>query len=517
MFDQSFSFPKELLTAVPVSTGRVAVIGAGIAGLVSAYELQRRGLKVVLYERANRPGGRIHTFRFWDGSYADVGAMRIPGNHHCVLHYVTEFGLRTRPFVNFNPDAYYYLRGRRARVRDAHALYPAFALRPDKQGSPMISLDQVLRAAWETISTKQQQMVLEGRWDDPALDQLMSISLWQFVRQKISEDAWDLLGHASGLVHYEHASLIEVLVDYFSLFHVAPLELVGGMDCLVRRFVDRLHPDTLQLSTRTDELRLTSRGVRVTGERFGLPISSDFDFVVCCVPLTALDQIAINPGLPYQQTRAIRSISYASSTKTLVHTKRRSWELEDGIFGGGSFTDLPIQQCWYPSDNARPDVSGSEGQAECRRLIADEPERSHDAGVLIGAYLWGSNARHLATLPKGDRDRLVLKSLEKLHPGILNDIDDIVHWNWDEQVGMGGGAFAYLAPGEHARYLTKIGNPHPADSPRIFFAGEHVSVAHAWIQGAAQSALCAVSQVLGCVGRQRDDAVAGGITLRQPK
>lgn len=137
MLDLNYSFPKEFLTAVPIFAERVAVVGAGIAGLVSAYELQRRGFKVALYERANRPGGRIHTFRFWDETYADVGAMRIPGNHHCVLHYVAEFSLQARPFVNFNPDAYYHLRGRRTRVRDARALYPAFALRPDKQGSPL--------------------------------------------------------------------------------------------------------------------------------------------------------------------------------------------------------------------------------------------------------------------------------------------------------------------------------------------------------------------------------------------
>ena len=66
---------------------------------------------------------------------------------------------------------------------------------------------------------------------------------------------------------------------------------------------------------------------------------------------------------------------------------------------------------------------------------------------------------------------------------------------------MGGGAFTHLAPGEHTRYLTVLGSPHPVGAPRIFFAGEHLSAAHAWCQGAAQSALGTVSLLLDEAGR----------------
>ncbi|MFF3001626.1 flavin monoamine oxidase family protein [Kitasatospora sp. NPDC057940] len=505
MFDESFAFPSSLLRPVTGATGRVAVIGAGVAGLVAAYELQRRGFGIVLYERSNQPGGRVRTHRFWDGTHADLGAMRIPGNHHCVLHYVSQFGLRTRPFVNFNPDAYYHLRGRRARVQEVHALHPAYALRAAEKQDPVRILDRLLTAAWETLTPDQRRRVLDGHWDDPALDRLVSVSLWQYVHEHLSQDAWDLLGHASGLVHYEQSSLLEVLVDYFGLFHAGQVELVDGTDRLVHAFVRRLRPRTLQLSTQIDELSLTRRGVRVHGRRLGGTITEDVDFVVCCVPVPALDQISFRPGLPHHQRHAIRGISYASSTKTLVHTKRRGWELDDRIFGGGSFTDMPIQQCWYPSDNARPVDGRTNGSTVGRRRwAARDPQRSHEPAVLVGAYLWGANARRLTTLPPADRDLLVLKCLERLHPGILRDADDIVHWNWDDQVGMGGGAFAHLAPGEHTRYLTGLGAPHPTDDPRIFFAGEHLSGAHAWMQGAAQSALAVVGRLIDR-GRHADD------------
>ncbi|MFJ8439320.1 flavin monoamine oxidase family protein [Kitasatospora griseola] len=495
MFDTSFAFPRALLTPTAGPGGRVVVIGAGIAGLVCAYELQRRGFDVAVYERGNRPGGRIRTHRFWDGTHADLGAMRIPANHHCVLHYVNRFRLATRPFVNANPQAYYHLRGSKVRVREVASLFPAFALRPDERHPPSALLDRILAPVWQALTVEQQRRALDGRWDDPALERAASVSLWQYVHEHLSQDAWDLFGHASGLAHYEQSSLLEVLVDYFGLFHRGQVELADGMDALVHSFVRELRPGTLRLSTRIDELTLRADGVRVRGRRIGGRLDESADFVVCCIPAPALDQIAVTPGLPHAQRHAVRGISYASSAKTVLHVTHRRWEIEDGIHGGGSFTDLPIQQCWYPSDNAVRTDGGVNGSGT-PRWDARDRLRSTEPAALLGAYLWGANARRFAALDQADREALVLECLEKLHPGITGDVDDIVHCNWDVQTGMGGGAFAHLTPGEHTRYLSVLGAPHPAHRPRIFFAGEHLSGAHAWCQGAAQSALGAVGALL---------------------
>ncbi|MEU9041648.1 MULTISPECIES: NAD(P)/FAD-dependent oxidoreductase [unclassified Kitasatospora] len=508
MFDTSFAFPRSLLRPVGGARGRVAVVGSGIAGLVCAHELQRRGFDVVVYERANRPGGRVRTHRFWDGTHVDLGAMRIPGNHHCVLHYVSGFGLVTRPFVNANPRAFYHLRGRRVRVQDVASLFPSYALRPAERQAPAPLLDHLLGSVWRTFTVEQQRRILEGHWDDPALERAASVSLWQFVHEHVSQDAWELFGHASGLAHYEQSSLLEVLVDYFGLFHSGQVELVDGLDALVHAFVRSLRPGTLRLSTRIDEIALTADGVRIGGRRIGARLRDHADYVVCCVPAPALDQITVTPDLPPAQRHAVRGISYASSVKTVLHLTRRRWELEDDIHGGGSFTDLPIQQVWYPSDNAvltEGGVNGSSGPSWGPR----DPLRSAEPAALLGAYLWGANARRFAALPVADRDALVLDCLEKLHPGITGDVDDIVHCDWDVQTGMGGGAFAHLAPGEHTRYLSVLGSPHPVEQPRIFFAGEHLSGAHAWCQGAAQSALGAVSALLDRAGHPRIAARVG--------
>lgn len=90
---------------VPLRAGggvkkRVIVIGAGLAGLCTAFELDALGHDVVVLEAQARPGGRVHTLRspFSDGLYAEAGASRIPTSHDLTLAYARLFGLRLVPF-----------------------------------------------------------------------------------------------------------------------------------------------------------------------------------------------------------------------------------------------------------------------------------------------------------------------------------------------------------------------------------------------------------------------------------
>jgi monoamine oxidase len=102
------------------------------------------------------------------------------------------------------------------------------------------------------------------------------------------------------------------------------------------------------------------------------------------------------------------------------------------------------------------------------------------------------------TLSKADRERVVRECLEALHPGIDPEIDDVCHMVWDEQENPGQGAFAFFRPGEFSRYQRALSDPFPGppDKPRVFFAGEHLGVLHAWIQSAMLTAWAAVYGVI---------------------
>jgi lysine 2-monooxygenase len=81
---------------------RVAIVGAGISGLVAAYELMRLGLRPVVYE-ASHLGGRLRSQQFEGapvGVIAELGGMRFPVSSTAFYHYVHRLGLRTQPFPN---------------------------------------------------------------------------------------------------------------------------------------------------------------------------------------------------------------------------------------------------------------------------------------------------------------------------------------------------------------------------------------------------------------------------------
>jgi len=132
----------------PTTTPRkkVIVIGAGMAGLTAAYELQRAGHEPVVLEAQQRVGGRVCTWRepFSDGLYAEAGAMRIPRAHDLTMAYLEKFQVPTSPFTMGNPNAFYHLHGKRMRIGEATANPDllGFEVAPNERGKTAAQLWQ---------------------------------------------------------------------------------------------------------------------------------------------------------------------------------------------------------------------------------------------------------------------------------------------------------------------------------------------------------------------------------------
>lgn len=98
-----------------ISSKKVVVAGAGMAGLVAAYELQRAGHEVTVLEAQLRVGGHILTSRepFSPGLYAEAGAMRLPTRHKLTQAYIEKFGLQTAEFTKASANAFVHVQGRK--------------------------------------------------------------------------------------------------------------------------------------------------------------------------------------------------------------------------------------------------------------------------------------------------------------------------------------------------------------------------------------------------------------------
>ena len=203
------------------------------------------------------------------------------------------------------------------------------------------------------------------------------------------------------------------------------------METLVNAFVQQLS-GKIQCNVKVKAIQVTDRGVCLYWNSLGHRETKEFDYVICTVPTTALVKIDFEPALPSRQRKAIGDLSYCSATKTLFHCTARPWELHDNIYGGGSFTDLSIQQCLYPSDNAQ----SVKDSGEMPQWIGRNRELSHRPSVFIAAYRWDDNSRHFVNLDNKVQNDSTLSEVKQLHPQIDQYLDDIVHFAWGRRLQL---------------------------------------------------------------------------------
>jgi monoamine oxidase len=153
-----------------------------------------------------------------------------------------------------------------------------------------------------------------------------------------------------------------------------------------------------------------------------------------------------------------------------------------------------ISSIFYPSDNSKK----KEGSTTKEREAIDAA-KSKGPGVLVASYAWGQEARRLGNMTASQREELAIKMAGKVHgslerPGVIRR-DEVRSWAWDNHP-WAGGAFAFYMPGQFAALHRHVVAPEG----RIYFAGEHCSRSHSWMQGALDSAEEAVNAMAARVG-----------------
>jgi monoamine oxidase len=514
-FDLLYQYPGDLRRhAKGRKQWRIAVLGGGISGLIAAYELNQLSHDVVVFEASGRVGGRILTKHFSNGTHGELGAMRIPANHKCTLHYAKKFNLEIRRFVNRNNAGRYSLRHRLAQLSQWPQVARGYELDEVEVVDPLALYEQTMLKAMALLSSEDKWQMFSNELTSPRLQAYDDMTLRQWLSRWLSSEAIQYVGHATGMIKYEKAAFLEALIDYFGLFRVDQFELVGGMDALPNAVAKELG-ERIRLNACVQRVEINANQEVVIGYRLSETDvrEESFDYAICALPPPILTKIRFSPPPPARQVEAWRGVSFASSSKTLLVCRERPWEFSEGIYGGGSFTDMPNQQTWYPSDNAKPtgtlEITGFTGDdpdpnsgspirvssAPSAYLAANE-EVSHSPGTMTAAYMWEAGSRRFAAMNDDERTEMALHCLRPHHPTVEQYVEEVVHHCWDSQTSPGEGAFAYFGPGEHQRFQSWLGSPYPEKTPRVYFAGEHLAVAHAWIQGAIQSGLVAARHIV---------------------
>ncbi|WP_285559743.1 flavin monoamine oxidase family protein [Actinoplanes regularis] len=465
------------------STDRtVVILGAGIAGLSAAYELERLGVPVEVLEGSRRIGGRVYTFRFGDSEdspFAELGAMRIPAGHSNTLRYIAELGLaeELRSFHSLLADRNAFLRTDDSYVRLHDAASRLTTEIRDGLSHNGYRPETLMFGAWLTlvvdaIAPPDQRQDLRQDLRTRLLDSAERLNLMPFVRD--GGTAFDLHGLFSAhpsLREGCHNPLRGFLDDILLETSTELFRLRGGMEQLARRLAWRVQGpirrqhEVVGIESRPDEVLLHLRvGGRHVVRRCGE--------VLCTLPFSVLRELRLT-GFSDDKMQIINDMQYVPATKVALHCREAFWRRE-GINGGASSSGGRVRQTYYsPTDG--------------------DPARG---AVLLASYSVGEDAELLGRMSTATRYAAILADLASMHPQLLRPgmVLNAKSMVWGQFPWSRGGCSVQwgmdAAAAEEQRQLAQL------PQGRLFFAGEHCSSRPAWIDGAIESALDAVSRMV---------------------
>ena len=242
---------------------------------------------------------------------------------------------------------------------------------------------------------------------------------------------------------------------------------VGGMGRVGQAFGRELAP-LIRYNAKVVEIRQDDRGVAPTKMCAGSGRhTARADGCVCTLPLSILGQIPMNVGGPMAQ--AIAAVPYCTGLKVGLQFKRRFWEEDEQIYGGITYTDLPIGQISYPSSG----------------FFAD------GKGVLLGAYIWNMlDSMEFTSMTPSQRVSKAVEYGSEIHPQYAKEFDNGIAVAW-HRVPSAMGCFGIWTDETRAAHYDNL----CAFDGRIVLAGEHASYLPAWQEGAVTSALDAIGRL----------------------
>jgi monoamine oxidase len=456
------------------SNPAIAIIGGGLAGLNTAYQLKKAGLTATVYEAKPQLGGRVQSVKgaVIPGLVNELGAAFINTEHEDMLELVEEFSLSL-----FN---------RAEAIEESE--FPAIAYWLEGKSYTEAELAKNLQPLAQQIG--QDAALLEADFDRyaPAIDQL-SVKQYldrhadkipaPFVRKLI-----ELTIRTEYGVEPEDSSALELLTNLptvegetAELLSSDEAFLVqGGSHKVVEKFADALSG---QIQTNKVLTQIKSQG-----DRFQLTFRDrsivEADYVVLAIPFTVLRQVKLQVELPATLRRFITEAHLGRNEKVMAGFQSAVWQQTAG-FVGEAWTDLGFSAIW--DDTQRQ---------------SDRPE------AVLTFFLGGNEVDVVSSASARQVGTAFVQKLDLFLPGLKAEVGDRFHrtqWVKDPFVR---GAYTTFKPGQYtefSKYLyIESDDPEAQQNVhvgRLVFAGEHLSDDfYGYMNGAVQTGRLAAATLL---------------------
>jgi monoamine oxidase len=445
--------------------GRVIVVGAGFAGLASAFELRAAGYDVTVLEARRRVGGRVLTFQdLVAGKVVEGGGELIGSNHPTWVDYADRFGLRLLDIVE-DEDASepIVLDGRALTAAEASGLYDEMDGALARMNADAAAVNAEL--PWTSPGAAELDRRTVAEWIDalqasPRCKRAITVQLT--ANNGMATDQQSYLGmlatvKGGGLERYWTES---------EVYHCA-----GGNQQLARRLAEAVGVQRILLEQAVTSIELDPAGQRPARLECAGGKRLQSDDVVLAVPPSTWAKIHITPPLP----DALRP-QMGVSIKYLAAVRSRFWRALG--LSPEALSDGDVCMTWEPTNN-----------------------QPGDEGAALVAFSSGPAAQRIRARAAQERRDRYGNDLEALYSGFRAQLiaDRFMDWPADPWTLAG---YSFPAPGQVTALGPLLASPLLG---HLHVAGEHACLRFAGYMEGALSSGAAVARALA-----RRDGVATG-------
>ncbi|KAG8714986.1 hypothetical protein FRC09_017049 [Ceratobasidium sp. 395] len=527
-------------TAEPTPLIRVAIVGAGCAGLYAAMMLQSIGVEVDVLEANKRIGGRLYTHKFegdyeaskWD--YFDVGAMRFPntplmrktfdlfnllriphqaytisdGKNFMLYNNIRKrksdlenasiwrddpfkvFGSLPHPWVEESPSDLLYeaIKPWIIRLKDAHAIED-----PTQQDLEFQRIFQevdsystrsylsIIKGYPQTIINWIECMTFGTGWFNRSfIETVMEELAFQYDKPSPTDLQWYCVEGGSGKIIRNMKAWLDLNTPSVNIKrdHQVTTVKLNEAEPYSDEIIKR-HPYFTISCLQPSQLPATP-----------LPSENTYSHVIFAIPPPCIRMIDISTcELDFAQRQALRELELAPSSKVGMKFKTHWWKNPnvDITRGGQSTTDRFARTIVYPSQG------------------------NFVSTALIVSYCWTQDSLVMGALMQGKGSpayerlkQILLEDLAHVHnvrlEDIANEFEDMYPFDWNHNP-YSAGAFGLFGPGQFSKVYSSFARP--AARGQMHFVGETFSTTHGWVAGALESSERGVMQMLQLIqGRQ---------------
>jgi len=444
------------------SAADVLIVGAGLAGLSSAYHLQKAGKTALILEMTPHIGGRIRTAHYPDRAHAEVGLAEFWANNPALdIFRELDLPLETA-YTSFSSFRY---QGKiHPFTHDTNMEFLEAFIGKDEMPAYR-AWDQNMAALYRQ---------LDHRPLPPELAALQDISFADWIRQTSglppkAQEFVRLETEPEFATSWEKISALDGIAEWhiFSGQGTQPYHVIGGNQLAAEKIADAIGHDHIRLNQLVTHIKSTASGVEVTATDLGTYAQKVYraDYVITAIPLFRLNDIQFDPPLSEERQEAIRTQgggAYFTAHLRVDRKASRYWTQ-----GGESIlpilTDGPLGVIY-------------EGHAEAGK----------DAllNLLVsGAYAERFNSR----IGSPDEIReMLLAALDQQWPGFSPAVKQMTFYRYHPR------AIASWPLGRSR--FDPLSDALRTPQGRIYFAGDFTEDTHS--NGAAHSAFRAVKEIL---------------------